>query len=420
MSNYQKVMAFINNHVLDTGYAVRYQAALVALEEMRRDVEQFDWLLAHQPWRSVVTRERLDVWMKLEGGDAPCPTNVNHSPGCNDAPAAQQDAAGASVSYECAKGEGDDNAVVDVGNSGIHGPVDDISVVIDRVELGPQSQMAMAAVVHPPECAVRMAAGASDEYAYETATDAEHAVGIAAAKQLVPSVNAPECAVRKALEDSWEWFHGVDAREEFQLAQQRDVALATSCPCQPVVHEGSAAYALTMTAERDEALRQLVNRDAQKLMLRVNLDALASAIMPHRQFHGTGDYPIPELVKAVEELRVENERLKADKLHEHSDMMREMLFTFWEGHPEVEIVQLRADLAAEKAAREVLIEDNARLRKDMDALNSAREKAEAALAEAVDIIQGYMDGPQSWGELNRRLDRAATFVAAHRESKDAA
>ena len=30
------------------------------------------------------------------------------------------------------------------------------------------------------------------------------------------------------------------------------------------------------------------------------------------------------------------------------------------------IVQLRADLATEKAAREVLIEDNARLRKDME------------------------------------------------------
>ena len=46
-------------------------AALDVLEEMRRDVEQFDWLLAHQPWHSVVTREKLDVWMRLEGGDAP-------------------------------------------------------------------------------------------------------------------------------------------------------------------------------------------------------------------------------------------------------------------------------------------------------------------------------------------------------------
>ena len=67
MSNYDAVLgdlmtARANGQSVDGG--------LAALEEMRRDGERLDWLLEHQPWLSEVTREKLDVWMKLGGGDA--------------------------------------------------------------------------------------------------------------------------------------------------------------------------------------------------------------------------------------------------------------------------------------------------------------------------------------------------------------
>ena len=67
MSNYDAVLgdlmaARANGQSVDGG--------LAALEEMRRDGERLDWLLEHQPWLSELTREKLDVWMKLEGGDA--------------------------------------------------------------------------------------------------------------------------------------------------------------------------------------------------------------------------------------------------------------------------------------------------------------------------------------------------------------
>ena len=71
-----------------------------------------------------------------------------------------------------------------------------------RVDLVNAGKEAAVPVVSPTYCrncgtvdlkgpaAQQDAAGASDEYAYETATDAEHAAGVAAAEKLVPPVDA--------------------------------------------------------------------------------------------------------------------------------------------------------------------------------------------------------------------------------------
>ena len=72
MSNYEIVLAVLGRVCIEKGWIDGQSAreARAALEEMRRDGERLDWLLEHQPWLSEVTREKLDVWMKLGGGDA--------------------------------------------------------------------------------------------------------------------------------------------------------------------------------------------------------------------------------------------------------------------------------------------------------------------------------------------------------------
>ena len=343
-NNYKAVKA-----ALETGYGSQFRMAEAALEKMQRDVERLDWLLAHQPWHSVVTRERLDVWMKLEGGDAPR------------------------------------SQTQDTRRSGI------------RSDAPADHTGDPCKICYPSQ---QDAAGASDEYAYETATDAEHAVGIAAAKQLVPSVNAPECAVRKALSTLWARAIG---KVEEQCLKEARAALSTPCPCEELLVE-------------NERLKSLLNALGESFGSTVELLFYA---------------PLREAGVTIHQLRADLATEKAAHLQiiealatalmPDSPKESAMAEFYIDAMGACQIIRrMREDLATEKAAREVLIEDNARLRKDMDVLNSAREKAEAALAEAVDIIQGYMDGPQSWSELNRRLDRAATFVAAHRESKDAA
>jgi hypothetical protein len=136
-------------------------------------------------------------------------------------------------------------------------------------------------------------------------------------------------------------------------------------------------------------------------------------------------------------LRADLATEKAKNLAEHTAMMQEMINTFWPAYPEVEIVAgdlvatFRNGMSVEKATREVLIEDNARLRRDMDALNAAREKAEAALTKEhecrvkyqdivyatcnkLDQLLGYRPGSGILAtKENIEQAIAAAFVAAH-------
>jgi hypothetical protein len=500
VTNYETVMEFIDNRVCDSGYQARYDAALTALEEMRRDsgrladvrralieITEYSTGWTHGQFVNCegMCLLRIDdlarsVLNSMKGGDAPRPQYDSESKttipteGRSDAPEDRFAAAGVSA-YTIRETKAQEQSTA--GASAQRAsciPAKGVKIQGPWIPFYQEAQ--------PPECAARKALSyqmqnwdsenrPSDARSYvaEVQSLESHCDELRAENERL-TVQLAGCSVAAeggtkdpATRDQWGWSPAyqevLDLRIKYDASTQEVTTLRAKLhDAYRELYDALRARDLAREASNRDleakraAEREYENERRGKENMKAQYENVIDQLSEQVCVESAGYTQLRAALATEKETRVKYQdivytacnlldRQMLARKEEVVSAIQELIRQRFEALQnlatekaareitEADLVDVRGAWRIQKAAREKAererdewcLKDAARINEngEIAAIEHERaEKAEAALAEAADIIQGYMDGPQSWSELNRRLDRAAAFVAAHSKEKE--
>jgi hypothetical protein len=397
VTNYETVMEFIDNRVCDSGYQARYDAALTALEEMRRDsgrladvrralIEITEYSTGWTHNCEGMCLLRIDDLARsslneMKGGDAPRPLNLKDSQGRSDAPEDWFAAAGVSA------------------------------------------------------CTIR-----------ETKAQEQSTAGASADAPSIPfyqEAQPPECAARKILRRIYPYLervnhihleHGEPCLYAFQVYD----ALANSCPCEELRAEnaklnGALECAIAAAKRRGAERNQL--RDTLAQIGAHHLATLGEVRKELESAFRVGDQLLNERDDALRARDLAREQISEAEKAINATMEGAGWMPSSEEHHASRVTFLTNLYSGAVHTIGLLHDQRNQLRADLATEKAAREKAEKALAEAVNVIHNIRRFPalpfpdpeahshRAFGDAVFRaysdIQRCAVaFVAAHSKEKE--